>query len=174
MGKKRYKVGSLFAGIGGICIAFKQAGCEVQWANEWDKNACITYRNYFKNTRMIEEDISRITEPKELGYADIITSGFPCQAFSVAGYRQGFSDEKGRGNLFFETARFIDEIRPKAERQTNELSLAMDREPELKQAVEQLERYYEARVSKTEEKQPRLSPKIEEFLREATKRFEQN
>ena len=45
---------------------------------------------------------------------DILTSGFPCQAFSVAGYRQGFNDEKGRGNLFFRTAEFIEAFKPKA------------------------------------------------------------
>ncbi|MDP7022481.1 MAG: DNA (cytosine-5-)-methyltransferase, partial [Candidatus Krumholzibacteria bacterium] len=55
------------------------------------------------------------TEPKEqLGEVNILTSGFPCQAFSVAGYRQGFDDEKGRGNLFFETARFIEQLQPEA------------------------------------------------------------
>jgi DNA (cytosine-5)-methyltransferase 1 len=109
----KYSVGSLFSGIGGLCIAFKQAGCTISWANEWDKKACITYRHNYEN-KLIEGDIHDIKEPLKLGYVDIITSGFPCQAFSVAGYRQGFEDKKGRGNLFFETARFIDEIEPKA------------------------------------------------------------
>ncbi|GAF82925.1 unnamed protein product, partial [marine sediment metagenome] len=49
--------------------------------------------------------------PKKLGNIDIITAGFPCQAFSVAGYRKGFNDP--RGNLFFEIARFIDSIKPR-------------------------------------------------------------
>ena len=109
----RYRTGSLFAGIGGICIAFIEAGCEVRWANELDSKACETYRHNFMHT-MIEKDINAIADPLELGDVDIITSGFPCQAFSVAGYRQGFDDEKGRGNLFFETARFIEAIQPKA------------------------------------------------------------
>ena len=108
-----YTVGSLFAGIGGICSGFKQAGFNVIWANEWDKNACTTYRYNF-NTNLLEGDINNISEPKKLGKVDIITSGFPCQAFSVAGYRQGFEDEKGRGNLFFETARFIEQLQPKS------------------------------------------------------------
>lgn len=107
----KYTVGSLFAGIGGIRIGFKQSGYEPLWANEIDKNACITYRLNL-NHNLIENDIHNILEPKDLGYADIITSGFPCQAFSVAGYRLGFKDP--RGNLFFETARFIDAIKPKA------------------------------------------------------------
>jgi DNA (cytosine-5)-methyltransferase 1 len=108
-----YSVGSLFAGIGGICIAFKQSGCEIVWANEWDKNACITYRNN-SDTELYEGDIHEVNEPLHFGSVDILTSGFPCQAFSIAGYRKGFSDEKGRGNLFFETARFIDVLKPKA------------------------------------------------------------
>jgi len=105
-----YKVGSLFAGIGGICKAFKDAGCEVVWANEYDKNACKTYRANFQHT-LIEDDIHN-TNPEELEDVDILTSGFPCQAFSIAGYRKGFTDE--RGDLFFETMRFIDAIKPKA------------------------------------------------------------
>ncbi len=107
------KVGSLFAGIGGICQAFKNSNFEIAWANEWDKNACITYRHNFNDTNLIEGDIHNIN-PKELDNIDVLVSGFPCQAFSIAGYRQGFNDEKGRGNLFFETARFIEELKPKA------------------------------------------------------------
>jgi len=108
-----YKVGSLFAGIGGICLGFKQSGCTVAWANEKDEKACETYHHNFPTTSILCKDIHEIHNPKdELGNVDIITSGFPCQAFSVAGYRKGFNDP--RGNLFFETARFIDAIRPKA------------------------------------------------------------
>ncbi len=110
---REYKTGSLFAGIGGICIAFMDAGCKISWANELDSKACETYRYNFEHT-IIEKDINAISNPSDLGEIDIITSGFPCQAFSVAGYRQGFNDKKGRGNLFFETARFIEALKPKA------------------------------------------------------------
>lgn len=107
-----FTVGSLFSGIGGICIGFNQAGFKPTWANELDKHACLTYKKNFKH-KLIEGDIHDITDPKkELGYVDVITSGFPCQAFSVAGYRLGFKDP--RGNLFFETARIINELKPKA------------------------------------------------------------
>lgn len=107
-----YTVGSLFSGIGGICLGFKQAGFDVAWANELDKSACKTYRHNLKH-KLLEADIHSISEPKkELGNVDIITSGFPCQAFSIAGYQKGFNDP--RGNLFFETARFINSIKPKA------------------------------------------------------------
>lgn len=107
-----YSVGSLFAGIGGICLGFKQAKCEVVWANEYNSKACETYAFNFPNPKLYCDDIHNLDKPKDLGQVDIITSGFPCQAFSVAGYRKGFNDH--RGNLFFETARFIDELRPKA------------------------------------------------------------
>lgn len=108
--RKEYKVGSLFAGIGGICQGFKNAGFKISWANEWDKNACRTYRTNFEHS-LIEGDIHEIN-PKEIEQVDVITSGFPCQAFSIAGYQKGFYDD--RGDLFFETMRFINEIRPKA------------------------------------------------------------
>lgn len=108
----KYTAGSLFAGIGGVCLGFEKAGFNVKWANEIDKHACKTYRSNFPNNNLYEKDIHDIKNPKELGYVDVITSGFPCQAFSIAGYQKGFKDE--RGNLFFETARFIDEIKPKA------------------------------------------------------------
>ena len=56
----KYKVASLFAGIGGICYGFKQAGAEIVWANEIDKDACKTYRNNFGNEYLIEGDIKKI------------------------------------------------------------------------------------------------------------------
>jgi len=110
---RRLKVGSLFAGIGGICNAFINLGAEIEWANEMDKNACITYRENFIH-KLYEEDIHNLTRDEnivELPAVDILTSGFPCQAFSIAGYQKGFNDP--RGNLFFETARLIEQLKPK-------------------------------------------------------------
>jgi DNA (cytosine-5)-methyltransferase 1 len=105
-------IGSLFSGIGGICYGFQKAGFELKWANEIDNKACITYMHNFSH-KLVEGDIHAITDPlQSLGYVDVVTAGFPCQAFSVAGNRLGFKDP--RGNLFFETARIIDEIKPKA------------------------------------------------------------
>lgn len=106
-------VGSLFAGIGGICAGFIQAGYKIKWANEYEPKACETYR-YNYSHQLYQQDINDVKNPQDWGEVDVITSGFPCQAFSVAGYRQGFNDLQGRGNLFFETARFIKEIQPKA------------------------------------------------------------
>jgi len=68
----------------------------------------------------------------------------------------------------------LESVRRKGEKQYEEVSLAMDREPQLKEAIQQLERYYEAKAGEVEEEQPGLAPEIEEFLRDVTKRFGQN
>ncbi|TDL74238.1 DNA (cytosine-5-)-methyltransferase, partial [Peribacillus frigoritolerans] len=108
-----YRVGSLFAGIGGTCLGFQQAGAEVVWANEMDKNACITYRNYFGDTYLEEGDINLI-DKSTIPQLDILIGGFPCQAFSIAGYRKGFEDD--RGNVFFQILKVIEaqKEKPKA------------------------------------------------------------
>ncbi len=106
---KKMRVGGLFAGIGGIELGFKKAGFEIAWANEIDKNACITYRNNHSHP-LFEKDIKQL-DTREVEKIDILTGGFPCQAFSVAGYRKGFEDD--RGNIFFEILRFIDDLEPK-------------------------------------------------------------
>lgn len=105
-----YTVGSMFAGIGGICFAFKNAGFDIVWANEIDKYACRTYRLNFGDSYLVEGDIQEINV-KEIPKFDILTAGFPCQTFSSVGLLQGFNDP--RGNLFFETARVINAIKPR-------------------------------------------------------------
>lgn len=97
-------IGSLFAGIGGIDIAFRQAGFDIKWAIEKDAACCRTYRNNFDGTDLLECDIHNV-DLKSLPKVDIITAGFPCQSFSVAGKQRGFSDP--RGSAFFEIQRFI-------------------------------------------------------------------
>ena len=106
----KVKVGSLFSGIGGIDLGFAQAGFEIAWANDLDAAACKTYRNNFPNTILIDGDVRNI-DPHTLSDIDVLIAGFPCQPFSVMGYRRGFNDP--RGNLFFEIARFIDEKKPR-------------------------------------------------------------
>ena len=106
----RITVGSMFAGIGGIDLAFQKAGFKVIWANEIDKYACRTYRLNFGNEYIVEGDIRNI-EIEDVPYFDVLVAGFPCQAFSSVGLKKGFSDP--RGNLFFETARIINGINPK-------------------------------------------------------------
>ena len=95
----KVKVGSLFSGIGGIDLGFEQAGFEIAWANDFDAAACKTYRNNFPSTILIEDDVRNIN-PCALSDIDVLVAGFPCQPFSVMGYRRGFNDP--RGNLFFE------------------------------------------------------------------------
>lgn len=107
---KTYTVASMFAGIGGIDLAFEQAGFKVIWANEIDKHACRTYRLNFGDEYLVEGDIQNVNTD-DIPDFDILISGFPCQAFSSVGLEKGFEDP--RGNLFFETARVIAVRKPK-------------------------------------------------------------
>ncbi|MDA9686723.1 DNA (cytosine-5-)-methyltransferase [bacterium] len=110
MANKKLTVGGLFSGVGGIELAFERAGFEINWSNEIDKNACKTYRYNHPHHNLIEDDIYQIN-PKELKPVDVLVGGFPCQAFSVAGYQKGFRDP--RGNLFFEIVRLIEGLKTK-------------------------------------------------------------
>ncbi|MBF4492077.1 DNA (cytosine-5-)-methyltransferase [Flavobacterium sp. JLP] len=105
----KFTVGSLYAGIGGICLGFKKSGFDLLWANEYDKSACITYRENFKHN-LIEGDVLQL-DVDGIPKIDVLTAGFPCQPFSVAGYRKGFDDN--RGNHFFRILDFVDTMRPK-------------------------------------------------------------
>ncbi|OGD62515.1 DNA (cytosine-5-)-methyltransferase [Candidatus Beckwithbacteria bacterium RBG_13_42_9] len=106
-----YKTLDLFAGIGGIRLGFEEYDFKTVFANDFDKFCKNTYDLNFDSTRLTVEDIRKI-KTKELPKFDFILAGFPCQAFSIAGYRHGFNDKKGRGDLFFEIARIIDEAKP--------------------------------------------------------------
>lgn len=101
---------SLFSGIGGIDLGFMQAGFNIVWANEMDVAACRTYRYNFGNSSLVEGDIRKI-QADSLPDFDVLTAGFPCQPFSIAGLQKGFKDRDG--NLFFEITRIIDGKRPK-------------------------------------------------------------
>lgn len=104
------QVGSLFSGIGGIDLGFQQAGFNIAWAIEKDSAACKTYRFNFPNTKLIENDIRNV-DSKSLESVDILTAGFPCQSFSIAGKQRGLSDP--RGHLFYEIGRFIATHKPR-------------------------------------------------------------
>jgi len=106
----KLRVASMFAGIGGICLGFKQAGFDIVWANERDRAACNTYRHNFGEKWLYEADICKINECDVPDF-DVLTAGFPCQPFSIAGEQRGFRDR--RGNLFFEITRVVDAKRPK-------------------------------------------------------------
>ncbi|EGQ2810610.1 DNA cytosine methyltransferase [Staphylococcus pseudintermedius] len=109
---KKRTIAAFFSGVGGIELGFEQTGkFRVVYANEFDKNARITYQANNPNTPLDGRDIHDVHE-LEVPVTDLIVGGFPCQAFSIAGYRKGFEDE--RGDLFFELLRFIKTNRPRA------------------------------------------------------------
>lgn len=105
-----FTVASLFAGVGGLDLGFEMTGkFKTVWANEFDVKAAQTYKSNFHND-LVVGDIRNI-DVKDIPNFDVLLSGFPCQAFSIAGYQKGFEDD--RGDLFFETLRIIKEKKPK-------------------------------------------------------------
>lgn len=101
----------LFAGGGGLALGMEQAGFKSLLLNELDKHACSTLRYNRPDWNVVEGDISKVDFTSFEGKVDVLTGGFPCQAFSYAGKSLGFEDT--RGTLFFEMARAIKEIKPK-------------------------------------------------------------
>ena len=110
--KKVYKTLDLFAGIGGIRMGFEKAGFETIFGNDFDPYCKLTYDLNFKSTPLKVADISKI-KSSDLPDFDILLGGFPCQPFSIAGYRRGFLDT-GRGDLFFEIIRILRDKKPQA------------------------------------------------------------
>lgn len=105
------KCASFFCGVGGIDTGFESTGFfETVYANEADRYPAATFNENFE----IQVDNRDIREVKvdEIPDFDVMLAGFPCQAFSIAGRRQGFDDEKGRGTLFFELVRIFKEKKP--------------------------------------------------------------
>ncbi len=109
--KRSYNLVELFAGGGGLAIGMEQAGLKSILLNEMDKHACNTLRHNRPDWNVIEGDIAKVDFKKIEEEVDILTGGFPCQAFSYAGKSLGFEDT--RGTLFFEMARAIKETQPK-------------------------------------------------------------
>lgn len=110
----------LFAGIGGIRMAFESIGGQCVFTSEWDEYAQKTYAENFSNVHTLYGDITQIHEA-DIPDHDVLLGGFPCQPFSIAGVSKknalgrahGFSDET-QGTLFFDVARIIAQKRPKA------------------------------------------------------------
>lgn len=112
MKQNKIKTIDLFAGIGGIRKGFEATGIfETVFANDFEPACKITYDLNTKGVKLTVEDIRKI-KSKDIPKYDFLLAGFPCQAFSIAGYRHGFNDIKGRGNLFFEIARIIKDTQP--------------------------------------------------------------
>lgn len=101
----------LFAGIGGFRIALQSLGGKCVFSSEWDANAQKTYFYNFGEIPYGDITKESIKNCIPDGF-DVLCAGFPCQAFSIAGYRKGFGDT--RGTLFFDVAEIIKRKRPKA------------------------------------------------------------
>lgn len=106
-----YRSIELFAGAGGLALGMSKAGFQHVLLNELDKDACQTLIQNKPDWRVVMGDVHRLSLKKYREQIDLLTGGFPCQAFSYAGKQGGFSDT--RGTLFFELARIVQEVQPK-------------------------------------------------------------
>tara|TARA_Y100000815_G_C13341144_1_gene499981 strand:- start:1339 stop:2559 length:1221 start_codon:yes stop_codon:yes gene_type:complete len=108
--KYSFKFIDLFAGIGGFRLALQNVGGKCVYTSEWNESAKKTYRSNFGEVPFgdITKDRVKNFIPEQF---DILCAGFPCQAFSIAGYRKGFSDT--RGTLFFDVEQIVEKHRPK-------------------------------------------------------------
>lgn len=107
---KDYKVLELFAGAGGLAIGMEKAGLKCAALNEIDKYACQTLKMNRPQWNVLEGDIRNFSFSKYNNEVEVVTGGFPCQAFSYAGKRLGLED--ARGTLFYEFARVVKEVNP--------------------------------------------------------------
>ena len=109
----------LFAGIGGMRIAYESAGCACVYSSEWNSQCQKTYYSNFGVLPF--GDITKVDAKKDIPDHDILVAGFPCQPFSIAGVSKknslgratGFKD-KTQGTLFFDVCRILQAKRPKA------------------------------------------------------------
>jgi DNA (cytosine-5)-methyltransferase 1 len=109
--KSPFQFIDLFAGIGGIRIPFQEAGGKCVFTAEIDSHSKVTYAANFGEVPEKSGDITKFTA-SEIPDHDVLLAGFPCQAFSQAGRKQGFLDT--RGTMFFEIQRILAEHHPKA------------------------------------------------------------
>lgn len=108
--KKKFRLLSLFSGAGGMDLGFKQAGFDIVFANDFEKDACVTYANNIDDN-ILNCDISLISNkdiPKDI---DVLIGGFPCQGFSIANRNRHIDDD--RNALYKEMMRFITVSNPK-------------------------------------------------------------
>ena len=101
----------LFAGAGGLALGLEKAGFAVALLNEIDKQAVTTLKKNRPDWNVASGDIGQLDLTHFRNKIDFLAGGFPCQAFSYAGNKQGFGDI--RGTLFFDFARIIEEVRPR-------------------------------------------------------------
>ncbi len=107
-----YSLVELFAGAGGLALGLEAAGFQSLLLNDVDRDACASLKLNRPNWNVVHGGIESIDFREFYGQVDLLSGGFPCQAFSYAGKKLGFEDT--RGTLFFEFGRALREIRPKA------------------------------------------------------------
>lgn len=110
MDKAKFSFIDLFAGIGGIRLGFESVGGHCVFSSEFDEDACKTYEANFGEHP--SGDITKI-DANDIPDFDILLAGFPCQAFSIIGKKEGFNNETC-GTLFFEIERILRAKKPKA------------------------------------------------------------
>ena len=115
---KSFTFADLFAGIGGMRIAFERAGGECVLTSEIDENALITYNLNFPATanHVTVKDVTKITAkdfPVAKGELGVVVAGFPCQPYSIAGLRKGLEDDRG-GEIFKALLRILKTVQPKS------------------------------------------------------------
>lgn len=108
--ENNYTVLELFAGAGGLAVGMEKAGLKCVALNEIDKWACETLRKNRPNWKVYEGDVKSFDFSEYNNKIDVVTGGFPCQAFSYAGKKLGLND--ARGTLFYEFARVVKEVNP--------------------------------------------------------------
>jgi DNA (cytosine-5)-methyltransferase 1 len=111
---KKLKTLSLFSGAGGLDLGFLYAGFDIKYCIEIDKRFCETLninKKYFKNSIIINSDITKVNTKEIKSEIDFIIGGPPCQSFSASGFRKGLNDK--RGNLFLEFIRLLKHFKPK-------------------------------------------------------------
>ena len=110
MKNNKPKVVSLFSGCGGLDLGFKNAGFEIIWANDFDKDSTETYKKNI-DERIVLGDITKIESSEIPKNADVLLGGFPCQGFSVANNKRNVQDK--RNFLYKEMLRIIKDTQPK-------------------------------------------------------------
>lgn len=126
---------SFFAGAGGLDLGFEQAGFNVVWANEYDKEIWETYEKNHKNTILDKRSIVKISED-EVPECDGIIGGPPCQSWSEAGALRGINDK--RGQLFFDFIRILEAKQPKFFLAENVSGMLLPRHKEALQNIKEM------------------------------------
>ena len=118
--KEAFTFADLFAGIGGMRLAFESVGGECTLTSEINEHALKTYRyQEWKSSNPAHKFVNDVVElggmsVKQIPQHDVLVAGFPCQPYSIAGLRQGLEDEKGRGQVFLSILEVLKKAKPKA------------------------------------------------------------